>query len=263
MTNIKATIVIPTYKESANLKELITRIYKAVDDQTSGQLNKNNVETIVVDDNSQDGSEEIVNGLKSEYPNTYIIVRKTERGLSSAVLKGFDEAKGDLLLCMDADLQHPPEAVPKMLKKLETSEYVLGTRYGGGSMSVDKNWPFHRKLISKTARLMAQPLTALSDPMSGFFGIQKSAYLRARNKVNPIGFKIAMELYVKAGIKKHEEVPFAFGVRVHGESKLTGKVILNYLQHLYELYSYQYPYWKILLIVFLIALIYIFMKFIR
>ena len=90
---------------------------------------------------------------------------------------------------------------------------------------------------------MARPLTPLSDPMSGFFALTRQAYQKAKlNNVNPIGFKIALELYVKAGIKKHAEHAFAFGVRLHGYSKLTGKVIVHYLKHLYDLYQYKYPY---------------------
>lgn len=270
---ILASIVIPTYKEGANLKELITRIFKAIETEQGTKKNDNksnnsfllttsNTEVIVVDDNSQDGSEQIVNELSQQphHLNARIIVRTQERGLSSAVLRGFSESRGDFLMCMDADLQHPPEAVPAMFRELisPTSEknkkekaeeeeeappveFVLGTRYGSGEMSVDKNWPAYRRFISKTARLMARALTPLSDPMSGFFVIRRDTYERAkRTGINPIGFKIALELYVKAGVKKHREVPFAFGVRLYGYSKLSSKVIVHYLSHLRELYMFTY-----------------------
>lgn len=263
---ILASIVIPTYKEGANLKELITRIFKAIETEQGNNKSNNsfllttsNTEVIVVDDNSQDGSEQIVNELSQQphHLNARIIVRTQERGLSSAVLRGFSESRGDFLMCMDADLQHPPEAVPAMFrelisptseknkkeKKVEEApvEFVLGTRYGSGEMSVDKNWPAYRRFISKTARLMARALTPLSDPMSGFFVIRRDTYERAkRTGINPIGFKIALELYVKAGVKRHREVPFAFGVRLYGYSKLSSKVIVHYLSHLRELYMFTY-----------------------
>jgi dolichol-phosphate mannosyltransferase len=170
-------------------------------------------------------------------------VRTTERGLSSAVLRGFKESKGDILMCMDGDLQHPPESVADLIKTLEKgNEFVIGTRYGGGNLSVDKDWPMYRRVISQGARTLARLLTPLSDPMTGFFGITRPAYERAqKNGINPIGFKIALEMYVKAGIKKHAEVPINFGVRLHGYSKLTGAVIINYLKHLRELYGFSIP----------------------
>ncbi|KAF0972620.1 hypothetical protein FDP41_008869 [Naegleria fowleri] len=253
-SNVLTTVVIPAYKEAANLKELVTRIYNAMGERgkkspTLG-MSRERTEVIVVDDNSKDGSEEIINDLAkdtSSFPNLRIIVRTNEKGLSSAVLRGFNEAKGDYLLCMDADLQHPPEDVPIMfeylLKEGTDVEFVLGTRYGSGEMRVDSNWPLYRRIISKGARSLARPLTPLSDPMSGFFALPKTVYQRAlQNKVNPIGFKIALELYVKAGVKKHAEHAFAFGVRLHGYSKLSSKVIVHYLQHLYDLYQYRYPF---------------------
>jgi len=250
--NILVSIIIPAYKEALNLKELVTKIYQAVETvpiKSDEKLSRQTTEVIVVDDNSQDGSDTIINELaknQNDYPNLRIIVRVNEKGLSSAVLRGFEEARGQYLLCMDADLQHPPEDVPKMFEFLlqdKSVEFVLGTRYGSGSMSVDSNWPLYRQIISKGARSMARPLTPLSDPMSGFFALTRQAYQKAKlNNVNPIGFKIALELYVKAGIKKHAEHAFAFGVRLHGYSKLTGKVIVHYLKHLYDLYQYKYPY---------------------
>ena len=258
-----ASIVIPTYKECANLNELITRIFEAIAKEqgpsSSSSLTPSNVEVIVVDDNSQDGSEQIVNELGKKY-NARIIVRTLERGLSSAVIRGFEEAKGQYLMCMDADLQHPPEAVPLMFREIIGGkvEFVLGTRYGSGEMRVDKNWPAYRRVISSGARLLARPLTPLSDPMSGFFAITKTAYERAKqNNLDSIGFKIALELYVKARIQKHSEVPFAFGVRVHGYSKLSSKVIVHYIQHLRKLYGFSYPYFIYFIIVAVLILFYL------
>jgi dolichol-phosphate mannosyltransferase len=199
---MKYSIVVPAYKEGANLKPLTERVFAALGKKADAEM-------IIVDDNSNDGSVEIVKELSRKYPVS-IHVRTKERGLSSAVLHGFSLAKGDILLCMDADLQHPPESVPDLLKILEDREFVIGTRYGSGKMQVDKDWPFYRILISKGARLLAYPLTPLSDPMTGFFGIQKSVLSRGKN-INPVGFKIAMELFVKCGVKTFGEVPINFG----------------------------------------------------
>ncbi|KZT03703.1 glycosyltransferase family 2 protein [Laetiporus sulphureus 93-53] len=235
------SIIVPAYKEAGNLRPLVTRIFAAlnrVDSPVSGQL----VEVIIVDDNSRDGSVEVVQALQQEGYNVRIIVRTTERGLSSAVVRGFQEAQGDNLLCMDADLQHPPEFVPQMLAALSPMrQFVLGTRYGGNAGAVDEGWPLYRRVISGGARMLALPLTSASDPMSGFFGIRKEAFLKARS-LNSQGFKIALDLLVKAQIPSHAiaEVPFSFGLRTAGESKLTGKVMVRYLEQLLELYWYKY-----------------------
>jgi len=254
MSAPKFSIIVPAYKEGKNLDPLTRRVFDSLQ-----KVNlKNSTELIVVDDNSKDESEDVIKKLAREGYNVRIVIRKTERGLSSAVLRGFDEAKGDVLLCMDADLQHPPEKVPDIIKKFdrEEIEYVVGTRYGEGVV-IDKDWPLHRRIISTGARLLARPLTPLSDPMSGFFALRSKSYQKAKkNGVNSRGFKIALELYVKGNIRKRAEVPFDFGVRVAGESKLSGKVVGEYLLHLRELYGYRYPYLlPILILLFLLILI--------
>jgi dolichol-phosphate mannosyltransferase len=234
MTTIETTIVIPAYKERANFKPLIERI--------NAHLSSSNYlkhEIIIVDDNSQDGTIEEIESLKHKHKNITLITRTTERGLSSAVIRGFREAKGSLLICMDADLQHPPENLIEMINELKKSEFVIGTRYLNGALTVDKDWPLHRLIISKGARLLAYPLTSLTDPMTGYFGVRKPVF--ESGKVSGVGFKIAMEIFVKCGVKTHGEVPIVFGVRTEGESKLTGKVITMYLKHLSELYLFKYP----------------------
>jgi dolichol-phosphate mannosyltransferase len=238
MSNTRVTVVVPAYKEGPNVTPLTERLFAALKKEGIDQT----TELIFVDDNSKDETADAVKKLESKYP-VRLIIRTTERGLSSAVLRGFAEAKGQILICMDGDLQHPPESVPDLIKALEKgSEFVIGTRYGKGGNSVDKDWPLYRRVISAGARMMARPLTPLSDPMSGFFGVTRAAYERAKkNGINPIGFKIALEMYAKANIKKHSEVPINFGVRQFGYSKLTGGVIINYLVHLRELYGFSMP----------------------
>ena len=135
---ITHSIIVPAYKEKANLRPLTTRLFAAFEEDDS-PIEADNVELIVVDDNSQDGSVEEVDALQKEGFNVRIVVRTSERGLSSAVVRGFREARGDAMVCMDADLQHPPESVPMMLSSLtEKKPFVLGTRYGPG-VEMDKD----------------------------------------------------------------------------------------------------------------------------
>uniref|UniRef100_A0A6B2LEG7 Dolichol-phosphate mannosyltransferase subunit 1 n=1 Tax=Arcella intermedia TaxID=1963864 RepID=A0A6B2LEG7_9EUKA len=232
--------------------------------QVFAALKKHNLEEVtemtIVDDNSNDGTVQKVEELKKSYP-VDILVRTTEKGLSSAVLRGFELSRGEYLLCMDADLQHPPEKVPDMLLAFREKdvEFVLGTRYGGKAFAVDKDWPWYRKVISQGARALARPLTPLTDPMSGFFAIRKDVLQRAKN-INNVGFKIALELYVKSRVKKHVEVPIFFGLRVAGESKLTGKVMLHYTQHLLELYPFIYQGFYVILLFLILLFLFIFYK---
>jgi len=253
-STVRGSVIVPTYKEVANVEPLTTRLFAALPD--TGSLNKDNVELIFVDDNSRDGSEEKVQQLIKQGYNVRIIVRTTERGLSSAVIAGFNAASGDLLMCMDADLQHPPEVAPQLLRALDEQnvEFVLGSRYCGDG-GVDKSWPLYRRVISEGARMLSRPLTPLSDPMSGFFGLRADVFKRGKN-VSPIGFKIALELYVKCGCTTLAEVPFLFGVRSAGESKLSGKVIVKYIQQLAQLYFYRFPVHVVLFILLAIFFLY-------
>ena len=163
------------------------------------------------------------------------------------------------MICMDADLQHPPESVSQLLSAITPSTpFVLGTRYGEG-VSMDKDWPLHRQIISSGARMLARPLTSASDPMSGFFGISKEAFMRADKNLNADGFKIALDLLVKSGVQRGgvAEVPFSFGLRQEGESKLDGKVMLEYLEQLVELYRYRFgtlPLVFVLIVLLVLAL---------
>lgn len=228
------SIVVPAYRESANLKPLTERIFAATRKAAI------EAELIIVDDNSQDGTESVVDSLASDYP-VRLVVRTDQRGLSSAVLAGFAEARYDRFIVMDADLQHPPEAVPEMLKALENGDcdFVSGTRYTPGG-EIAEDWPLHRRLVSLCARLTARPLTPLSDPLSGFFAIHRRTWERAKH-LDSIGYKIALEIYVKAGCRRPAEVSIRFNARHAGESKLTGAVIGGYLGHLLKLYRSRFP----------------------
>lgn len=218
------TIIVPTYKERENITSLVERI--------SNSLSKWDYEILIVDDNSQDGSEELVRTLSGKYP-VRILVRKNKRGLASAVVDGISQAQGKLVAVMDADLQHPPEVLPEILKALENHDFVMASRYiQGGSPG---KWTFSRKIVSFVANTMALPLAPkIKDRMSGFFAFRRSAVDPAA--LNPLGWKIGLEILARSQFKSTAEVPFTFAQRARGASKLTRWIIWQYIQQLVRLY---------------------------
>ncbi|MGB0767254.1 MAG: glycosyltransferase [Phycisphaeraceae bacterium] len=229
------TIVVPTFRERENLPELIERI-DAVRREHGLTL-----ELIVMDDRSNDGSREWVAGCGCDWVR--LIERDGPRGLSPAVLEGIEVATHPVVVVMDADLSHPPERIPAMILALHAGqELVIGSRYVSGG-STDSGWGFLRWLNSFIATKLAYPLTSVRDPMAGFFALRRRE-LRRADYLNPIGYKIGLELIVKCRLTNVGEVPIRFTDRVHGESKLTFKEQLRYLQHLRRLYLYKFGTWS-------------------
>ena len=145
---------------------------------------------------------------------------------------------GNWCVVMDADLSHPPEAIPGMIARLDDgADFVIGSRYVSGG-TTDSNWGLLRWLNSKVATWLARPLTRAKDPMAGFFALRRTTFERA-TALNPIGYKIGLELLVKCRCVRVDEVPIHFADRQHGESKLSFREQLRYLQHLGRLYSHR------------------------
>ena len=154
------SIVVPTYREAENLPELLDRLGRV----RAGGID---LEVLIMDDNSRDGSGEAVAALA--LPWVRFVVRTENRGLSPAVIDGFKLAAGDTILVMDADLSHPPEKIPDMLAALDRgADFVIGSRYVPGA-STAEDWGLFRWVNSRIATLLARPFTRVSDPMSGFF----------------------------------------------------------------------------------------------
>jgi dolichol-phosphate mannosyltransferase len=228
------SIVVPTYQEAENLRPLITRIHSVM------SIFNRAYEVIIVDDNSQDGTDGVIIDLVNEGYPVKLITRIDARGLSSAVVRGFLEARGYIFVCMDADLSHPPEKIPQLIECIEDDgwEFVIGSRYVPGA-STEEAWGALRWLNSKIAILLALPFSNAKDPMSGFFALPRNLFERA-DSLDPVGYKIGLELIVKCSCKKIHEVPIHFTNRVYGQSKLTLKEQYNYLKHLKRLVYYKY-----------------------
>jgi len=228
----QVSVIVPTYREAENLRELVHRISNALD---AGNLVG---EVIIVDDNSGDGTDDVCETLRADYP-VVLETRYRERGLATAVIHGLRKAKGQLLVVMDADLSHPPEAIPKMVDALRSgADMVVGSRYAEGGETED-DWGIFRWLNSKFATLLARPLTTIRDPMAGFFAIHKKTLARGA-RLDPIGYKIGLELLVKCGCHPVLEVPIRFVDRTRGQSKLTLREQWNYVAHLKRLYAFKF-----------------------
>lgn len=228
------TVIVPTYCEADNLAVLVPRIVESVN---AADID---TEILIVDDNSPDNTVSVCAELAGHFP-VRLIVRHSERGLSSAVVRGMDEAKGDVLLVMDADLSHPPERIEALFRSIEEddADFVIGSRYVDGGTTAE-DWGLLRWLNSKAATILARPLTAAQDPMAGFFALRREAFTRNRDRLDPIGYKIGLELIVKCDCQSVAEVPIDFSDRLNGESKLTLTEQLNYVRHLKRLYEYRF-----------------------
>ena len=221
------SIIIPTYNERENITPLVERIDRA--------LSPRDYEVVFVDDNSKDGTAEIINSLSSKYP-VRVIVRKDERGLATAVVHGIDHSDGSTIVVMDADLQHPPEVIADLLGKTGGgADIVIASRYiDGGGM---KEWGLTRRIMSAGAIILSHlllPATrAVKDPMSGFFSLKRQVVDKARLK--PRGYKILLEILMEGEFQNVAEVPYTFNNRSGGESKLNARQQIEYLKHLYSL----------------------------
>jgi|SRR5579885_289719 dolichol-phosphate mannosyltransferase len=228
------TIVIPTYREAKNIPDLLKRI-------ASVNFHNRSFEVLLVDDNSQDGTEEIVDQLSTVYPWVRVIVRSNERNLSESVIDGFKNAQYPIVVTMDADLSHPPEKIPEMLAVLAEPgvDIVIGSRYVAGG-STDYYWPRSRKAASWLAALIARYLLSANakDPLSGFLAIRKKTFFSAE-QLNPIGWKIGLEIMIKCHCKNIREVPIHFAQRRYGSSKLNFRISIDYLTHVFRLMSYK------------------------
>ena len=185
-------------------------------------------ELIIVDDGSPDGTADLAESYADVHP-VRVVRRPGKAGLASAVLAGFAQARGDILLVMDADLSHPPEAVPRLAAAIEEgADLAVGSRYvkGGGT----EDWPLKRRVVSRAACLMGNVLVPIRDCTSGFFAIRRSSLDGV--KLNPIGFKIGFEVMARAHYNKAVEVPYVFRDRELGKSKFGRREILQYLVQL-------------------------------
>jgi len=223
------TVIIPTLNE-ADMIEKTIRLVDAV-------LKRENLhgQILVVDDSSRDSTPFIVHEMKMTHPNVSILIRQKDHGLSQSIVDGFRQAgmNSDIFIVIDADGQHPVEKIPELYGKVkEGNDIVIGSRYiEGGEI---KNWGFTRKVISRGATFIARLFFPhITDPVSGFFALRKDVVLDA--PLRPKGYKILLEVLGKGHWRKAVEIPFSFGTRERGASKLKQQTIIEYLKQIIDL----------------------------
>jgi dolichol-phosphate mannosyltransferase len=231
----KLGIVIPTLNEAGNIRPLLNRLSRAV----SGL--ELDCEFIIVDDDSADGTPVVACECAKQDSRVRVFVRKGQKGLSGAVIHGWSHTDADLLGVIDADLQHPPEVLPKLIEPvLDGADIAIASRYANGEGEGLREWNKLRRLISRCSTLATAPLQRkdlkIKDPLSGFFVVRRSCIDGL--ELQPEGFKILLEILVKGRIRNAAEVPFRFATRNSGQSKASFKVALQYFTLLGKLSRY-------------------------
>ncbi|MEM1395474.1 MAG: glycosyltransferase [Cyanobacteria bacterium P01_D01_bin.116] len=230
--SILFSLVIPTYLEAGNINKIVRTLTSLLDESIPGDY-----ELIIVDDDSPDGTWEVALSMIREFPQLQIMRRENERGLSSAVIRGWQNSKGRILGVIDGDLQHPPHILLQLLNAIEKgADLAVASRHieGGGVSS----WSFIRRLLSRGAQLLGLIILPrvtgrVSDPMSGYFMVRRSCLDDI--SFNPIGYKILLEVLGRGRVEEIAEVGYVFCERQDGESKVSWKHYLDYIRHLIRL----------------------------
>lgn len=222
----KVSVVVPTYNERENVVPMVRSILSAM----SGR----ETEVIVVDDDSPDETWRLAQSAYADRESVRVVHRTADRGLSSAVVRGYREATNGTIAVIDADFQHPPERLPDLVDALVENDVdvAVGTRYLFES-GID-GWSYRRRIVSHGATAMARVLVPeaapLSDPLSGFFALRRDVVDGVT--LDPTGYKILLEVLTECDVDRVAEVPYTFSDRDRGESKATAEEYARFVNHL-------------------------------
>jgi dolichol-phosphate mannosyltransferase len=226
------SVVLPTYNESAHIDAIVEQLITVLNNIPALRY-----EIIIVDDDSPDRTWEKALQLSQKFPQVRPIRRQDQRDLSTAVLRGWQIARGDVFAVMDADLQHPPETIPELWRAIRRgADLAIASRnIEGGGVS---DWTLPRRIVSRCAQLLGlvvlpEVTGKVSDPMSGYFMVRRSA-LEGR-QLHPLGYKMLVEVLARGTVEKISEVPYVFRETPHRPSKHSAAVSAQYLQHLIRL----------------------------
>lgn len=230
--DILLSLIIPTYNESQNIPLLVAQLTQLLD-----YLIPNEYELIIVDDDSPDRTWKIALELTTIYPALKVMRRETEKGLSTAVIRGWQVAQGEILGVIDADLQHPPDTLAKLWQEIQKGAdlAVASRNVEGGGVS---DWSMLRRFLSRGAQtlgliILPEVIGKVTDPMSGYFLVRRSCLLDSR--LSPLGYKILVEVLGRGKIRWISEIGYVFQERQEGESKVTKKQYIDYIRHLIRL----------------------------
>lgn len=228
----RLSVVVPTYGEAANIQGLLLRLVAVLDRAIAGDY-----EIVVVDDDSPDRTWALALAVAATHPQIRVVRRTGERGLATAIVRGWQVATGEVLAAIDGDGQHDEAILPLLLERIETgADFAIASRNeAGGGVS---DWNLWRRLASRGAQLIGLAILPsvvgrVSDPMSGFFAVRRTAI--AGRRLDPVGYKIALEVLARGAIAQVAAVPYEFRERQHGETKVTWRHALDYLHHLLRL----------------------------
>ena len=224
----RLSLVLPTFNEAQNIEPMIEAVSETLD--RSGI----DYELIVVDDDSPDGTWRRALSLTGSIPKLRVMRRLKERGLATAIIRGWQVSCGDVLGVLDADLQHPPEILPRLWNQIESgADIAVGSRHvAGGGVS---NWSLRRRLISRTAQaiglvILPEVVGRMSDPMSGYLMVRRDKL--ADVMLKPLGYKILIEILARGEVRRISEVGYVFQERWGNRSKVTWRSYRDYLLHL-------------------------------
>lgn len=225
---MKLSLISPTSNEAENVHRLV--------EETAHCLRGVDYELIICDDNSPDLTWQIAGQVAAINPRVRVLRRMGNPGLTRSVIDGFTSASGEIVACIDADLQHDPVILPQMLEAMSHADIVIGSRYvKGGSTG---SWKFVRRVPSWAATKMAQWMLGVEihDPLSGYFMLRRDDFLRIRDKLRGAGFKVLLEIVANSGPCRIQEIPYTFRPRIAGSSKLTRRIVLAYVVQLWQLW---------------------------
>tara|TARA_S200000501_G_scaffold98676_1_gene92071 strand:- start:88312 stop:89025 length:714 start_codon:yes stop_codon:yes gene_type:complete len=218
---MKTLIISPTYNEKKNIETLVKKVLKP----------ENNYDLLIIDDNSPDGTSNMVKKMQEDFKNLYLEQRDKKAGLGTAYIFGFKwalERGYEAIVQIDADLSHDPSDIPRLISNLDNYQLVIGSRYIRGVSVV--NWPIRRLIISYGANLYSSTITGMpiKDCTGGFKAWRREVLESIDlNKIRSQGYSFQIEMNFRAWMKKfkiHEE-PIIFVDRTIGESKMSKKIM--------------------------------------
>lgn len=209
-TPLRVSLITPTYNECENIALLAQEIFQILE-----PLPDIDLELIVVDDNSPDGTGQAAEALTAQYP-VKVVHRPGKLGLGSAVMAGFARSDRPFLGVIDADLSHDPAILPQLIHGLREYDLTSGSRFG--ETSVVERWAWHRKMISMVGVGAARLLTGAEDPLSGYFFLRREVIEGL--ELTSSGYKIFLEILVKGHWRRLLSVSFVFRNRQFSSSKL-------------------------------------------